>query len=146
MAEFKDEKQELKGLDDGLDEKNLKLVSQEGEKFDVTKKVAVQSELVKTMSEGDKEENEIPLPNVKSSVLKRIVDYMKYHVNNPAKEIEKPLKSANMTEIVSQWDAEFVEVDQEVLFEFILAANYMDVKPLLDLCCAKASICNCIKH
>src|ERR1700744_3041424 len=83
MSDSKDEKQELKGLDDGLDEKNLKLVSQEGEKFDVTKKVAVQSELVKTMSEGDKDENEIPLPNVKSSVLKKVVEYMKYHVDNP---------------------------------------------------------------
>jgi len=138
-SDSKDEKQELKGLDDGLDEKNLKLVSQEGEKFDVTKKVAVQSELVKTMSEGDKEENEIPLPNVKSSVLKKVVEYMKYHVDNPAREIEKPLKSANMSEVVSQWDADFVDVDQEVLFELILAANYMDVKPLLDLCCAKVA-------
>jgi S-phase kinase-associated protein 1 len=83
-----------------------------GEKFDVTKKVAIQSELVKTMSEGDKEENEIPLPNVKSSVLKKVVEYMKYHVDNPAREIEKPLKSANMAEVVSQWDADFVDVDQ----------------------------------
>ena len=102
----KDVKDELvMGLDDGGDEKRLKLVSQEGDKFEVTKKVAVQSELVKTMAEGDKEENEIPLPNVKASVLKKVVEYMRYHVDNPAREIEKPLKSANMAEVVSQWDA-----------------------------------------
>lgn len=35
--------------------------------------------------------------------------------------------------------SEFVDVDQEVLFELILAANYMDLKPLLDLCCAKVA-------
>jgi len=127
------------GLDDGSEEKILKLVSQEGEKFELAKRIAVQSELVKTMSEGDKEENEIPVPNVKTSVLKKVIEYMRYHVDNPAREIEKPLKSANMSEVVSQWDADFVDVDQEVLFELILAANYMDVKPLLDLCCARVA-------
>merc|ERR1712203_1251682 len=64
---------------------------------------------------------------------------MQYHHTNPAKEIEKPLKSADMREVVSEWDANFVEVDQETLFELILAANYMDIKPLLDLTCAKVA-------
>ena len=35
-----------------------------------------------------------------------------------------------------EWDAKFVDVEQELLFELILAANYMDIKPLLDLTCA----------
>jgi S-phase kinase-associated protein 1 len=129
----------VEGLDDGGADEVLKLVSQELEKIPVPKKVAIMSELVKTMAEGDKEEKEIPLPNVKSAVLNKVVAYMKYHVDNPAKEIEKPLKSANMNEVVSQWDADFVDVDQELLFELILAANYMDIKPLLDLTCAKVA-------
>jgi S-phase kinase-associated protein 1 len=135
----KESKGEVKGLDDGGEDEVLKLVSQEQEKVPVPKKVAMMSELVKTMAEGDKEEKEIPLPNVKSAVLNKVVAYMKYHVDNPAKEIEKPLKSANMNEVVSQWDADFVDVDQELLFELILAANYMDIKPLLDLTCAKVA-------
>jgi len=137
--EEKEVKGEVKGLDDGGEDEVLKLVSQEQEKVPVAKKVAMMSELVKTMAEGDKEEKEIPLPNVKSAVLNKVVAYMKYHVDNPAKEIEKPLKSANMNEVVSQWDADFVDVDQELLFELILAANYMDIKPLLDLTCAKVA-------
>jgi len=137
--EVKEAKGEVKGLDDGADDEVLKLVSQEQEKIPVPKKVAMMSELVKTMAEGDKDEKEIPLPNVKSAVLNKVVAYMKYHVDNPAKEIEKPLKSANMNENVSQWDADFVDVEQELLFELILAANYMDIKPLLDLTCAKVA-------
>jgi len=134
--EKKEEVVEVKGLDDSSDDK-LKLVSQEEDKIVVSKKVAMMSELVKTMVEGDKEEKEIPLPNVKGTTLTKVVEYMKYHAENPPKEIEKPLKSANMSEVVPQWDADFVDVDQELLFELILAANYMDIKPLLDLTCAK---------
>ena len=51
-------------------------------------------------------------------------------------EIEKPLKSHNMAQVVQQWYATFVDVEQSILFELILAANFMDIKPLLDLTCA----------
>ena len=32
-----------------------------------------------------------------------------------------------------------MDVPQEMLFELILAANYMDIKSLLDLSCAKVA-------
>lgn len=33
---------------------------------------------------------------------------------------------------ISEWDQRFISaVDQEMLFEIILAANYLDIKPLL---------------
>jgi S-phase kinase-associated protein 1 len=41
-----------------------------------------------------------------------------------------------MAEHVQEWYANFVDIDQEKLFELILAANFMDIKPLLDLTCA----------
>jgi S-phase kinase-associated protein 1 len=76
---------------------------------------------------------------VKGSILEKVVAYLEHHAGNPAKEIERPLRSANMRDVVDEWDADFVEVEQEVLFELILAANYMDIKPLLDLTCAKVA-------
>jgi len=130
---------EVMGLDEPAGDEKLKLLSQESEPVVVSKKVAMMSELVKTMVEGDRESTDIPLPNVKGGVLRKVVEYLKYHVDQPAKPIDKPLKSANMAEVVSQWDADFVDVDQELLFELILAANYMDIKPLLDLTCAKVA-------
>jgi len=41
-----------------------------------------------------------------------------------------------MSQVVKQWYADFVNVEQEIIFELILAAEYMGIKPLLDLTCA----------
>ena len=128
-------------------EGNVCLVSQEGDKFEIPKKVAMMSELVKTMirtdeddDEDEESDQEIPLVNVKNKVLAKVIEFCKYHTENgPMKDIEKPLKSPNMKEVVGEWDAEFVQIEQEMLFELILAANYMDIKSLLDLTCAKVA-------
>ena len=83
----------------------------------------------------------VKLPNeaLTKSIMKKILQYLSYHENNPPKEFEKPLKSANMREVVSEWDANFIEVDQEILFALISAAHFLDIPPLLDLTCAKVA-------
>lgn len=131
--------EEVKGLDDDNEEQMITLESRDKVQIQVQKKVACMSALVKTMVEGDTDEKVIPLPNVRSAVLQKIITYLRYHVNNPTREIEKPLKSANMAENVPQWDADFVDIEQDLLFDLILAVNYMDIKPLLDLTCAKVA-------
>jgi len=47
------------------------------------------------------------------------------------------------TDDIIPWDKEFCNVDQPTLFEMILAANYLDIKPLLDLTCK--TVANMIK-
>ncbi len=92
------------------------------------------------MVEDGDEDEEYPLLNVKSAILNKVVEYCNYHKEVPAEEITKPLRSANLAECnVSEWDIEYVNIEKEILFELILAANYMDIKPLLDLCCAKVA-------
>ena len=122
------------------DGRTVNLMSQEGDQFQVEVKVAKMSELVKTMipeeAEDEEDAQEIPLPNVKSHVLAKVIEFCRHYAEEPMSEIEKPLKSANMHEVVQEWYANYVDVDQELLFELILAANYMDIKPLLDLTCA----------
>ncbi|OEU09899.1 Skp1-like protein [Fragilariopsis cylindrus CCMP1102] len=129
----------------------IQLISKEGDKFPVPITVSNMSELVKSMmddkdddddddddedDDGKEKITEIPLPNVKSEVLKKVIEFCEHHLAEPMTEIEKPLKSQNMADVVQKWYADFVDLEQVLLFELILAANYMDIKPLLDLTCA----------
>ena len=38
------------------------------------------------------------------------------------------------------WFKDYVEIDQEKLFELILAANFLDIRSLLELACAKVAV------
>jgi S-phase kinase-associated protein 1 len=94
--------------------RTVHLVSQEGDSFDVQTSVANMSELVKTMiddeAEADAEPQEIPLPNVKGNVLAKVIEFCNHYKEDPMSDIEKPLKSANMHEVVQDWYANFVHV------------------------------------
>lgn len=48
------------------------------------------------------------------------------------------MKNADLYKLIQAWYAKFiVEMNNDDLFNLTLAANYMDIKPLLDLCSAK---------
>lgn len=110
---------------------NLRDLFYPHESYDIT--------FIRLLLEDNEDEGgnvEFPLPNVKSQVLKKVIEFCEHHLQEPMTEIEKPLKSQNMADVVQKWYADFVDVEQVLLFELILAANYMDIKPLLDLTCA----------
>jgi hypothetical protein len=54
--------------------------------------------------------------------------------------IQTPLKSSKIDDLVQPWYAAYVQVDQSLLFELVTAANFMDIKPLLDLTCLAVSV------
>ncbi|OQR84783.1 S-phase kinase-associated protein 1A [Achlya hypogyna] len=122
----------------GSDKKVL-LISSEGESFEAAYDVAIMSQLVKEQLEDSCEDGqEIPLPNVKTAVLVKVIEFMNYHHANPMKEIPKPIKTS-FEDVVEQWDRDFIDVPYEMIFELILAANYLDIKSLLELTCARVS-------
>jgi len=106
----------------------------------VSRKAALQSNLVKTALEDDREAKEVSLVHITAPIVEKVVQYMNYHKDVPPRKIESPLKSNNMKELVAKFDAKFVdEVDLDTLMKLLLAANYMDVKSLLELICAKVA-------
>lgn len=121
------------------------LESQDNVQITVDKKAAQCSILIKNMIEdvGEDPEHPIPLPNVDSATLKKIVEYCERHKNDPAPQGEDkeavlgPAKSGLAT--ADKWDTDFIALDTEELFAIILAANYLDIKGLLDLGCSKVA-------
>jgi S-phase kinase-associated protein 1 len=117
--------------------KTITLVSSDGEKFQVSEKAARRSQLIKGIIDDYPDDPEVPLHNVKSNILQRIISYLEYYKDTEPREIEKPLPSINFNDCVDAWDFQFIELDIEVIFEIIFAANYMDIKPLLELASSK---------
>jgi len=122
-----------------MDSKQITLVSSDGEKFQISEKAARKSALIKGVIDDYPDDPEVPLHNVKSGILQKIISYLEYYKDNEPRELERPLPSANFAECVDAWDYQFIELDLEIIFELILAANYMDIRPLMDLSCAKVS-------
>ncbi|KAA8528772.1 hypothetical protein F0562_036127 [Nyssa sinensis] len=100
-------------------------MSLDGEIFEVDEAVALESQTIKHAIEDYFADDGIPLPNVTSKILSKVIDYCKKHVETP-KSLDDDLKA---------FDAEFVNVDDGTVFDLILAANYLDIKSLLDLTC-----------
>lgn len=111
----------------------VKLLSSDTQQFEVDEEVAFLSQTVKNLVEDAGMEDAIPLPNVSGRILAKVIEYSKYHVEAEKKGADdKPSKS---DDDIKTWDNEFVKVDQATLFDLILAANYLNIKGLLDLTC-----------
>ncbi|XP_031475856.1 SKP1-like protein 1A [Nymphaea colorata] len=104
--------------------KAVTLKSSDGEVFEVEEAVAKESQTISHMIENGSADSGIPLPNVTSKILAKVIEYCKKHVDDKIQEEE-----------LKAWDAEFLKVDQATLFDLILAANYLKIKNLLDLTC-----------
>ncbi|KAK7252983.1 hypothetical protein RIF29_37329 [Crotalaria pallida] len=112
------------------DSKKITLRSSDGEVFEVEEAVAIESQTIKHMIEDDCAANGIPIPNVTGKILAKVIEYCKKHVDAAAASEDKP------TDVeLKNWDTDFVKVDQATLFDLILAANYLNIKSLLDLTC-----------
>ena len=101
--------------------KKIVLRSSDGETFDVDEIVAVESQTIKHMIEDDCADTVIPLPNVTSAILSKVIEYCKMHVETDDKD------SKVIDDTLKTWDAEFVKVDQNTLFDLILVSSFFPI-------------------
>ena len=65
--------------------------------------------------------------------MSQVLEYCEHHRSDPLPPADDSSaeESRKRTTDISEWDQKFITVDQEMLFEIILAANYFDIKSLL---------------
>lgn len=116
----------------------IKLLSSDGEIFDVEREVISASTTIKNMMDQvdatSEDDEPIPLQNVTGSILKRVIQWAQYHRNDKNENAEDDQREKRSDDI-GAWDSEFLKVDQGTLFELLLAANYLGIEGLLDAAC-----------
>ncbi|KAK8477249.1 hypothetical protein V6N13_027833 [Hibiscus sabdariffa] len=110
--------------------KKIILMSSDHETFEVDEAVVLQSQTIKNMIEDNCADGKIPLPNITGKTLSKVLEYCKKHA-----EAEVAADKEGNSEELKVWDGEFLNVDQGTLFDLIMAANFLDIKELLDLTC-----------
>ncbi|KAG2356651.1 Skp1 family, dimerization domain-containing protein [Suillus spraguei] len=113
----------------------VRLVTSDNVEFVVDKEVVERSALLRDfISEGES----VPLANVSSTVLSKVIEYCEHHRGEPlpsADADQNQDKTRKRTTDIGEWDQEFMTVDHKMLFDIIIAANYLNIKSLLELGC-----------
>ncbi|KAL0538592.1 hypothetical protein IC582_022740 [Cucumis melo] len=108
--------------------RTVNLRSSENEIFKVSEEVAKQSVVVRNFLEEDNsngDEITIPLPNISGKLLGMVIEWIAMHVEEKLAE-----------EDLHAWKTKFMEdLDLDLLFELIMAANYLEVTDLFHATC-----------
>ncbi|CAJ0594100.1 unnamed protein product [Cylicocyclus nassatus] len=109
--------------------KMYKVQTKDMEICEVSAPVIGKSKLITTMLEDlnlQDDDTPIPIPNVTSLVFKKIVTWCERRGSN--------LEATSSAE-EEQWRKQYFKIDNGLLFDIIMAANYLDIPDLLDSAC-----------
>ena len=121
----------------------IKIITKEGKEFTLSKKSCELSELLKSAINDYPTETSYPLNELDEKNAELIKEFLSHFNGEAPKEIEKPIQSNEMKNLTDEWSSTFIDkIPLEDLTNLTVAANYMGINSLLDLCCAKvATMC-----
>ena len=106
----------------------------DGKLFTESKALMSHSNYIRDHLEG----GEIELTEISSATLTLVITFLKHlQESHPCPFIEKPLRSSEMRDLTTEWYASFIDKDDYIVQELILAADFLEIKELLMLGCAK---------
>ncbi|CAO2813791.1 unnamed protein product [Amaranthus hypochondriacus] len=110
-------------------ENAITLICLDGVRYKIEEDVALQLHAIDMYFDGfPVNGRKFTVPNVTGATVGKVIEYCEKHVESP--NSNKP----EYIQEIKKWDQEFVKgLDLPILFDVILAANYLEVKSLLDL-------------
>ncbi|KAJ1279658.1 hypothetical protein BS78_04G171000 [Paspalum vaginatum] len=124
--------------------KMVQLRSSDGQTFEVSEKaIGAASATIKCMIDEEGCSAAVfPLPNVAAATLSRVLEYVNKHFDFDPAVTTPPDDDDGCSSYgpkdddpLARFDADFLSVDNDTLIDLVEAANYLDIKKLLDLTC-----------
>lgn len=122
----------------------ITLRSSDKQTFEVPHEVACMSETIAQMVGDTEGADMVPVPNVLGVTMSKVLEYCDKHVDSHKEltDLDDTARRKKEQDLAA-WDMEFISVDEAVLYHLLLAANYLNIKSLLDLCAT--TVANIIK-
>lgn len=111
----------------------IKLQSCDGEVFETDIQIAKCSGTIEAMlecvgiDEYKEEDAAVPIPNVSTAILRKVLQWAAYHIDDGKRRAED----------ISSWNANFLQVERDTLEQLFKAADFLDMKDLLDATAAE---------
>lgn len=111
---------------------SVTLLTSDAQRFSVPVDAARLSTMLRGLMEDvDVGGEVIPLPSVSGRTLAKVLEWCRFHAPR------EPSPTAADDPVA--FDEAWADVDQDELFHLIIAANYLDITPMLDLLCTKVA-------
>ena len=111
----------------------ITLKSSEEKLYKISEKAAKRAKVINDLLEDYGKNDSIPL-DINSETLESVIKYLEHYGNEEPKNIQKPLKSGDLTKVLDTWDYEFIsKFSLEKSVDLVNAANYINLDSLLQL-------------
>lgn len=115
---------------EAVEKTTVTVISQDGMEYEVEPELLKQANTFKNVLEGSEAATAIPLPNVRGETFEKVIEYMK-EMDSRTKNPDQHSDEANQ-----KWDDNFFkQMENQLVFELTLCANYLDFNSLLNGTC-----------
>jgi len=115
------------------------LKSYEGKQIELPRKALVNSEFLTEELKKESNTNTIHMKYINYDVLLKVCEFLRYYKDTKIEEKEiEPIPEEGLRKIFDEWDVNFLDdLELEMVFDIINAAEMLGINKLHDLACAK---------